>query len=237
MFKEYYLIMTWDDEGFLISKNKYSENSLIVEIFTKNHGKTSGIIFGGTSRKIKNYLQLGNQLHVNYSSKTENKIGNFKIEILKAYTPVFFDHYRKLLCIFSAFQLIKILTAESQKNLKIYSLIKIFYTFLEKENWIKNYIFWELEFFKVIGYDLGLKNLVKKELINNEVKYFVKSTKENKIVPNFLIDNNQEFLNEEILIDGLMLVGDYLEKSILKPNNINYPLNRLRFLNTFKLSI
>ena len=234
MFEEYYLIMTWDDEGFLISKNRYSENSLIVEIFTKNYGKVSGIIFGGTSRKIKNYLQLGNQLYVNYSSKTENKIGNFKIEILKAYTPIFFDNYRKLLCIFSAFQLIKILTAESQKNLKIYSLIKNFYTFLEKENWIKNYIFWELEFFKVIGYDLELKNLVKKELINDEVKYFVKSTKENKIVPNFLIDNNQDFLNEEILIDGLRLVGDYLEKSILKPNNINYPLNRLRFLNTFK---
>ena len=234
MFKEYYLIMTWDDEGFLISKSKYSENSLIVEIFTKNYGKMSGIIFGGTSRKIKNYLQLGNQLYVNYSSKTENKIGNFKIEILKAYTPVFFDNYRKLLCIFSAFQLIKILTAESQKNLKIYSLIKNFYTFLEKENWIKNYIFWELELFKIIGYDLELKNLVKKEFINNEVKYFVKSTKENKIVPNFLIDNNQDFLNEEILIDGLRLVGDYLEKSILKPNNINYPLNRLRFLNTFK---
>ena len=226
--------MTWDDEGFLISKNKYSENSLIVEIFTKNYGKVSGIIFGGTSRKIKNYLQLGNQLYVNYSSKTENKIGNFKIEILKAYTPIFFDNYRKLLCIFSAFQLIKILTAESQKNLKIYGLIKNFYIFLKKENWIKNYIFWELELFKIIGYDLELKNLVKKELINNEVKYLVKSTKEKKIVPNFLIDNNQDFLNEEILIDGLRLVGDYLEKSILRPNNINYPLNRLRFLNTFK---
>ena len=234
MFEEYYLIMTWDDEGFLISKNRYSENSLIVEIFTKNHGKTSGIIFGGTSRKIKNYLQLGNQLHVNYSSKTENKIGNFKIEILKAYTPIFFDNYRKLLCIFSAFQLIKILTAESQKNLKIYSLIENFYIFLKKENWIRNYIFWELELFKVVGYDLELKKLVKKELINNEVKYLVKSKNENKIVPNFLIENKQNFLNEEILIDGLRLVGDYLEKSILKPNNINYPLNRLRFLNTFK---
>ena len=234
MFKEYYLIMTWDDEGFLISKNKYSENSLIVEIFTKNHGKTSGIIFGGTSRKIKNYLQLGNQLHVNYSSKTENKIGNFKIELLKAYAPIFFNNYRKLLCIFSALQLIKILTAESQKNIKIYGLIENFYILLKKENWIRNYIFWELELFKIIGYDLELKNLVKKELINNEVKYLVKSTKENKIVPNFLIDDNQDFLNEEILIDGLRLVGDYLEKSILRPNNINYPLSRLRFLNTFK---
>ena len=226
--------MTWDDEGFLISKNKYSENSLIVEIFTKNHGKTSGIIFGGTSRKIKNYLQLGNQLHVNYSSKTENKIGNFKIELLKAYAPIFFNNYRKLLCIFSALQLIKILTAESQKNIKIYGLIENFYILLKKENWIRNYIFWELELFKIIGYDLELKNLVKKELINNEVKYLVKSTKEKKIVPNFLIDNNQDFLNEEILIDGLRLVGDYLEKSILRPNNINYPLSRLRFLNTFK---
>jgi len=234
LFKEYYLIMTWDDEGFLISKNKYSENSLIVEIFTKNHGKTSGIIFGGTSRKIKNYLQLGNQLHVNYSSKTENKLGSFKIELLKAYAPIFFDNYRKLLCIFSAFQLIKILTAESQKNIKIYGLIENFYILLKKENWIRNYIFWELELFKIIGYDLELKNLVKKELINNEVKYLVKSTKEKKIVPNFLIDNNQDFLNEEILIDGLRLVGDYLEKSILRPNNINYPLSRLRFLNTFK---
>ena len=234
MFKEYYLIMTWDDEGFLISKNKYSENSLIVEIFTKNHGKTSGVIFGGTSRKIKNYLQLGNQLHVNYSSKTENKIGNFKIELLKAYAPIFFNNYRKLLCIFSALQLIKILTAESQKNIKIYGLIENFYILLKKENWIRNYIFWELELFKIIGYDLELKNLVKKELINNEVKYLVKSTKEKKIVPNFLIDNNQDFLNEEILIDGLRLVGEYLEKSILRPNNINYPLSRLRFLNTFK---
>ncbi len=131
-------------------------------------------------------------------------------------------------------QLIRILTAESQKNIKIYDLIENFYILLKKENWIKNYIFWELELFKIIGYDLELKKLVKKELVNNEVKYLVKSTKENKIVPNFLIDNNQDFLNEEILIDGLVLVGDYLEKSILKPNNINYPLSRLRFLNTFK---
>ena len=66
--------MNWDDTGFLLSKNKYNENSLIVEVFTKNHGKTSGIIFGGLSKKIKNYLQIGNQLYVNYNSKFENRI-------------------------------------------------------------------------------------------------------------------------------------------------------------------
>ena len=57
MFKKYKIInYELDDEGFLISKNRYSENSLIAELYTKNHGKISGIIFGGTSKKIKNYL-------------------------------------------------------------------------------------------------------------------------------------------------------------------------------------
>ena len=45
--------MIWDDEGYLLSKNRYNENSVIAEVFTKDHGKFSGIIFGGTSKKIK----------------------------------------------------------------------------------------------------------------------------------------------------------------------------------------
>ena len=70
--------MNWDDTGFLLSKNRYNENSLISEFYTKNHGKISGIIFGGTSKKIKNYLQIGNQLYLNYNSKSEDKLGYFR---------------------------------------------------------------------------------------------------------------------------------------------------------------
>tara|TARA_A100001015_G_C14649682_1_gene578708 strand:- start:126 stop:401 length:276 start_codon:yes stop_codon:yes gene_type:complete len=90
--------MIWDDIGYLISKNKYNENSLIVEIFTENHGRVTGIIFGGTSRKIKNYLQIGNKIYLNYNFKSENKIGYFKIEILSALSPLYFaDKIDKIL--------------------------------------------------------------------------------------------------------------------------------------------
>ena len=82
--------MNWDDLGFLLSKSRYNENSIIAEIFTKSHGKVSGIIFGGTSKRIKNYLQIGNNLHVNFNSKSENRIGYFKIEINQAKSPYFF---------------------------------------------------------------------------------------------------------------------------------------------------
>ena len=115
MFKEYKKNMIWDDTGFLLSKYKYNENSLISEVYTKNHGKVSGIIFGGTSKKIKNYLQIGNKFFINFNSKSENKIGYFKIEIEQALSPYYIDNQQKLLCISAAMNLIKILTAESQK--------------------------------------------------------------------------------------------------------------------------
>ena len=226
--------MNWIDEGFLISKNRYSENSLIAELYTKDHGKTSGIIFGGTSKKIKNYLQIGNKLHINYNSKNDNRIGYFKIEILNAYSPVYFDHKQKLSCITSAANLIKILTAESQVNIKVYKLIDSFFLILKDNDWLKKYIFWELELLKLLGYDLELENLVTKDIVNNETVYYANSSNEKKYVPNFLVERDLEVNDDKILLNGLKLVGDYLDKTILKPNNINYPNSRLLFINSFK---
>ena len=226
--------MNWIDQGFLVSKSRYSENSIIAELYTLDRGKVSGIIFGGTSKKIKNYLQVGNKLHVNYNSKNDNRMGYFKIEILNAYSPFYFDHKQKLSCITSAMNLIKILTAEAQANKKVYSLIEGLFNLLNEQNWLKKYIFWELELLKLLGYDLELENLVEKNLEDNKTVYFATSYTEKKYVPNFLIEKDLEVTDINILLSGLKLVGDYLDKTILKPNNLNYPNSRLNFLNSLK---
>ena len=226
--------MTWDDKGFLLSKNRYSENALIVEIFTKNYGKISGIVFGGTSKKIRNYLQIGNELYVNYNSKSENKLGYFKIEIQKIYSPIFFDNYQKLFCISSAMQLIKVLTADSQKNLEIYNLINKFYMIFNSDKWIRDYIFWELDLLSIVGYNFEFEKLLDKDVINNKTEYEIKSSNQLKLVPKFLIDKNDSNPNQKSLLDGLKLVGDFLEKNILKPNNLGHPINRIQFIDTLK---
>ena len=226
--------MNWDDSAYLISKNRYSENSIIAEVFTENYGKISGIIFGGTSKKIKNYLQIGNKIHVNYNTKSPTRIGYLKIEILKALTPLYFDENQKLSCISSAMHLIKLLTAEAQSNKEIFILIDKFFLILTSDNWIQEYIFWELELLKLLGYDLALKNIVEKEVVDNEINYYVKSSNEKKIIPNFLIDRNYRTVDLKILLKGLKLVTDYLEKSILKPNNLNLPSSRTHFVSLLK---
>ena len=226
--------MIWDDEGFLLSKNRYSENYLIAEIYTKNYGKIKGINFGGTSKKIKNYLQIGNNLYVNFNSKSENRIGYFKIEIQQALSPYYFDNHKKLSCISSAMHLVKILTVEAQKNINIYNLLVNFYALLKKDDWIKSYIFWELELFKVIGYDLEFENLVDKRFIKDEFQYVSKSSTEKKIIPSFLIDKKLKHVDKNTLLNGLKLVGDYLDKTILKPNNLSQPISRVQFIDTLK---
>ena len=226
--------MNWDDTGFLLSKNRYNENSIIAEIFTKERGKVSGIIFGGTSKKIKNYLQVGNLLYTNYNSKSVNRIGYFKIEIFKAFTPIYFDDPKKLNCISSSMNLIKILTADSQRNEDIYKSINDLYKILEEPDWLKRYIFWELNLLSILGFNLDLKQMVNKEILDNKTVYFAKSSTERKLVPNFLIDKDENQENIKDLLNGLKLVGDFLDKTILKPNNINHPLTREQFINSLK---
>ena len=226
--------MIWSDSGYLLSKNKYGENSVIAEFFTENHGKISGIIYGATSKKIRNYLQIGNKFHINYNSKNENKLGYLNIEIIKILTPLFFENKKKLSCIVSSMSLVKLLTVENQSNINIFYLIRDFYEFLENQNWINRLIFWELELLKLVGYDLDLKKIVKEEIFDNKKSYFVLRNNEKKYIPNFIVDKDIEVVDFNQILNGLKLIGDYLDKSILKPNNISHPKSRIEFMNTIK---
>ena len=226
--------MIWSDYGYLLEKNKFGENSMITQFFTKNHGKISGIIYGATSKKIKNYLQIGNKFYITYNSKNENKLGYLKIEIEKILTPVFFEDRKKLLCIISSMNLIKILTVDNQSNIKIYNLMDDFYSFLENSKWINKLIFWELELLKLIGYDLELKNIVSEEIVDGKKLYFVSNNNDKKYVPNFIVEDDNEIDDFKQISNGLKLITDYLDKSILRPNNISHPRSRIDFLNTLK---
>ena len=223
--------MKFEDKGFLVNKNKYNENSIIAEFFTENNGKVSGIIFGATSTKIKNFLFIGNLFNIQFNAKNPNRAGYFKVEIEKIFTPYYLEDKIKLNCILYSFNLIKILTVENQLNLKIYNHIFKLYELLNKDDWIKKFIFWELEFIKYVGYDINFKDYIDEKKIETKSSY-ISTLDGSKEIPIFLIENNKEIVKRDELKNGFKIVGDFLNKSILIPNNINYPISRTEF---FKL--
>ncbi len=177
--------MYWQDQGYLLSKNNFDENSVIIESFTLEHGKCSGIVYGGSSRRHKRNLQIGNKILLNWKTKGENKIGYFSTELIKPISPPFFDDKERSICILAACSILKILLPERQINKKIYLSFENFLTSLFYDNWINLYIEWELSLVKELGYEREnqnvLKNNIKEALIFNK-----KLLIENFILPNKL---------------------------------------------------
>ena len=169
---------------------------------------------------------------MNFKDKQENKLGHFKAEIDQILTPIFFENKKKLYCIIYAMNLINILTVNNQENKNIYNLINIFFEILNDNNWIINFIYWELKIFKNIGYDINFKDYVKKTFIDGDEKFIIETSK--KIMPNFLVNHESLPKNNNEILYGFKIVGDFLDKTILKPNNINYPVSRLEFTNLIK---
>ena len=224
--------MNWQDKGYLLSLNKYNENSSIAEFYTENNGKIVGVIFGSTSKKIKSYLLIGNKFHINSKLREDGRLGYLKVEIDEIKTPVYLENKKKLFCIIYCMNLIKILTVENENNVEIYNLLEKLFKIIELDNWLVEFLYLELNILKSVGYDINFKDYVVDKSINGLNKYIVDSSQ--KIIPNFLIDKNVSPKNLKDIYSGFSIVGDFLDKTIIKPNNKNYPSSRNDFINLLK---
>ena len=179
--------MHWTDEGYLLSKNNFNENSIIVEGFTLNHGKCTGIIYGGSSRKQKRNFQIGNKILFNWISKGENKSGYFSTELMLPISPFFFEDKKKTVCILSASSILKILLPEGQINKKIYYSFENLLKNLKNNYWINHYIEWELSLIKELGFESD------KTIDNPSNTSKALSLNRDLLMENFIIPNKLRF--------------------------------------------
>ena len=128
--------------------------------------------------------------------------------------------------------LIKILTVENESNIEIYSLLGKLFKIIDLDNWLVEFLYLELNIFKSIGYDINFKDYVVNKNINGQTKYVVDSSQ--KIIPNFLIDKKITPENTKDNFSGYSIVGDFLDKTIIKPNNKSFPSSRNDFINLLK---
>ncbi len=225
--------MIWEDECYLLSKRKFRENANIINIFTQKKGKVDGIVYGGNSRKIKNYLQISNKLFVSHNAKGENKIGYFKTELIKPISPLYFNDKERTSALISICSLLNVLLPESQPNGNIYNSFEKLINSLNLENWIYLYIFFELNLIKELGYDTNLgQNELKSININESNK--VKIDGYIYDVPNFLILKKiPDKFSNNLIKKSLNFTRNVLQNKFFIPNNILFPKSRVIFENYF----
>ena len=69
--------MEWRDRGILLATKPFGETSLIIDVFTPDHGKSSGVVRGGQSKKLKPILQIGAQLDLTWKARIGGASGLF----------------------------------------------------------------------------------------------------------------------------------------------------------------
>ena len=213
--------MFWKDEGYLLHKNNYDENSIIIEAFTLNHGKSTGIVYGGASRKLKKNFQIGNKISLNSKSKGENKIGYFTVELIKPIAPTYFEDKKRSICILSASSILKILLPDRQINKNIYLSFDTMFNNLHLDNWIISYIHWELFLIKELGFDVNLnikKNIKHK---NNSIEINGKIFNIPKILYNSINNANKAQIREALEFNRSLIMENFII-----PNQLRFPLSR-----------
>ena len=224
--------MNWEDEGFLLSKKKFKENANIINVFTNSFGKVSGIVYGGNSRKIKNYLQISNKIFVIYNSKNQNKVGYFKTELVEAISPRYFNN-KKTTALLALTSVLNSLLPEYQTHKNIYNTLCNLIKNFDNDDWVIYYVYWELNLIKELGFDTNLSKFNKNNIKDNQViNLEIDGTKYQ--IPTFLIKNTKiANVKKNHLKKALNFTRSMMLNKFFIPNNLNFPKSRVLLENYF----
>ena len=238
--------MRWESNGLILNFSKYNEKSYILEIFTEEHGKHKGIIRGLHSKNKRSIIEPGNEVFAIWSGRLETHLGNYNVEPIKLWSSHILQFKDKLSAISSICSLISLTMAERQPNPLIYfsskKLIEIVAS--TRDDWIREYVFWEMQLLSEIGYGLDLERCAVTSKSSDLVYVSPSSGRavtnegagdfKNKLLPlpKFMTDFKANYDNDDIY-NSLNLTEFFFKKRFFLPNNLNFPQSRNRLKELF----
>jgi DNA repair protein RecO (recombination protein O) len=75
--------MQWTDDGLILGVRRHGETSVVLELFTRAHGRHLGLVRGGRSRRLRATLQPGNGVRVVWRARLNDHLGAFAVEPLE----------------------------------------------------------------------------------------------------------------------------------------------------------
>lgn len=153
--------MQWRSEGVLLSSRLHGEHAAIIDVFTPDHGRHSGVVRGGGSRKMAPLLQPGAQLDVIWRARLEDHLGAFSVEPVKSRTAVIMADRLALTGLNALCSLLRFSLAERDPHPELYARSLVVFDMLgQTPHWPLAYIRWELAVLDALGFGLDLDRCV-----------------------------------------------------------------------------
>lgn len=149
--------MEWRDTGILLTVRRHGETSAIIDVFTPNHGRHSGVVRGGTSRKLAPILQPGAQLDVLWRARLETHMGAFQVEPQRSRAAAALSGRMALAGLNAVTGLLAFSLPEREPHRDLYLRAEQLLDLLgQDEIWPLAYLRWELALLEELGFGLDL---------------------------------------------------------------------------------
>jgi DNA repair protein RecO (recombination protein O) len=218
--------MNFRDQGIIIAKNYFKENTYVVTLFTEKHGLYSGVIkqYG---KKNGDVLAESNLVDFFWGARLHEHLGSAKCELIKSYSSFIIQNKTKLYAFNSIVSVIKKAFCEREPHNKFFPK---FLNYLDQQKNDQNfsftdYIKLEIDLLAETGYQLVLDKCVVTGEINDLYYVSPKSGQAvckklgeeyaNKllVLPQFLLNSMQP--NSEEKKQALQLTSYFLNRYIL----------------------
>ncbi|RXF73972.1 DNA repair protein RecO [Hansschlegelia zhihuaiae] len=74
--------MQWTDDGLILGVRRHGETSVVLELFTRAHGRHLGLVRGGRSQRLRPTLQPGNTVRAVWRARLDDHLGAYAVEPL-----------------------------------------------------------------------------------------------------------------------------------------------------------
>jgi DNA repair protein RecO (recombination protein O) len=233
--------MDWSDDGIVLATRLHGESGLVASLLTKAHGRHSGFVPGGVSRRARPVWQLGNLVEVTWRARLSEQLGNYSGELREAHAARALDNAAELAGLSAACALVDAALPEREPHPAIFDGFCAFLSVLGHPGWPAIYVKLELGLLQELGFGLDLEKCTATGA-TDDLGYVSPKTgravsrtaagphKEKLLaLPAFLSTGGLPSDGEQ-LRQGFDLTGHFLERHIFWPHNKPLPPARARFM-------
>ena len=235
--------MEWNDDAIVLLVKPHGETSAIVEALTRAHGRHSGLVRGGASRRMRAELQPGNTLHARWRARLSEHLGNYSLELSIARAGAMLESRTALIGLNAFASVASAALPEREPHASVYAAAEILLdamTTSDFEHWAVLYVRWEAGLLHELGFGLDLSHCAATGDTENLAFVSPKSGRAVSFkageayrarlfpLPPFLLGSQNATPTKADIEGGLRLTEHFLLERVLRPHGRVIPPARHR---------
>ncbi|MEL6375046.1 MAG: DNA repair protein RecO [Pseudomonadota bacterium] len=233
--------MEWSDEALILSARAHGETSVIVELFTRCHGRHAGLVHGGRGRRMRPIVQVGNHVDATWKARLADHLGHLRLDLRAPIAALAIADRARLSALASLAALLRLLP-ERDAHTALYDVSLVVLDHLgEDDVWPALLVSWEVALLEALGFGLELTTCAasgsRDDLIfvsprsGRAVSAQAGEALKDRLLPlpAFLRDPAAGAPPEQVHA-GLRMTGHFLMTRVLQPLEAQMPEPRQRLL-------